>query len=314
MRLLLLEDNVDAAASLEEALRYLDDRYEIRRVTQLRDAEQVVQSEPLEIALIDLTLPDADGCDAAVALRRIAPDLPLVALTGKDFEAVALDLVRNGVQDFLQKGTTSVQRIHQVLQIAAERHRQESALRKQACYDSLTGVLNRAELHTQLAKAISHASRGVYRGAVMVIDVDNFKTINDSYGHRVGDTVLKDIAVRLGAVARAGDSLGRVGGDEFVLILEGLKSREDAAAAARKASETTSFELSVEGRFVAVSTSIGVAMFPEQADTPQTLLELADQAMYAAKRRGRNTFCFYTPSGAADGDGHRRSGNGHDGD
>jgi diguanylate cyclase (GGDEF)-like protein len=297
MRLLLLEDNVDAAASLAEALQYLDHSYEIRRVTKLRDAEAAVLDEgvPLEIALIDLTLPDADGCDAAIALRRAAPDLPLVALTGKDFEAVALDLVRHGVQDFLQKGTTSVQRIHQTLQLAAERHRQESKLRRQACFDSLTGVLNRAELERQLEKAISHASRGVYRGAVMVIDVDNFKSINDTYGHQVGDAVLQDIARRLMAVARTGDSIGRLGGDEFVLVLEGLKSREDAAAAARKASDTTSYELGFGTRTLHVSTSIGVAVFPEQGDSAQVLLELADQAMYAAKRKGKNTFRFYTP-------------------
>ena len=296
MRLLLLEDNIDAAASLAEALTYLDDNYEIRRVTQLKDAERVVQDEPLEAALIDLTLPDADGCDAAVSLRRLAPDLPLVALTGKDFEAVALELVRIGVQDFLQKGNTSVQRIHQALQLAVERNRQEAALRRQACFDALTGVLNRAELYRQLAKAISHASRGVYRGAVMVIDVDDFKTINDGYGHQAGDAVLKDVASRLSAVARAGDSLGRIGGDEFVLILEGLRSREDAAAAARKASETTSYELKFDGRFVPVSTSIGVAVFPDQADTSESLLELADRAMYAAKRKGKRQFCFFAPS------------------
>lgn len=298
MRLLLLEDNVDAAASLAEALTHIDRSYEIRRVTKLKDAERIVQNEPLEVALIDLTLPDADGSDAAVALRRLAPDLPLVALTGRDFDAVALELVRNGVHDFLQKGTTSVQRIHQVLRLAVERHRQESALRRQASFDSLTGVLNRAELYRQLSKAISHANRSVYRGAVMVIDVDNFKTINDSYGHRAGDAVLKDIAERLSAVARAGDSLGRVGGDEFVLILEGLRSREDAAAAARKASETTRYELDVDGRPVPVSTSIGVAVFPDQASTSESLLELADKAMYSAKRKGKQRFCFYTPPSA----------------
>lgn len=295
MRLLLLEDNVDAAASLAEALSYFDRGYDIRRVTQLSEAEQVVQSEPLEAALIDLTLPDADGCEAAVALRRLAPDLPLVALTGKDFEAVALELVRIGVQDFLQKGNTSVQRIHQVLQLAVERHRQEAELRRRACLDSLTGVMNRAELHRQLAKAISHASRSVYRGAVLIIDIDDFKLINDSYGHQTGDAVLRDIAARLAAVARAGDSLGRLGGDEFVLILEGLRNREDAAAAAKKASETTRYELNVDGRFVPVSTSIGVALFPDQADTSETLLDFADRAMYTAKRKGKSRFCFYAP-------------------
>lgn len=300
VRILLLEDNVDAAASLAEALTYLDHSYDIRRVTQLKDAEDVVQKEPLEVALIDLTLPDADGCEAAVSLRRVAPDLPLVALTGKNFEAVALELVRAGVQDFLQKGNTSVQRIHQVLQLAVERHRQEAALRRAASFDPLTGVLNRSELYRQLGKAISHASRGVYRGAVMVIDIDNFKQINDGYGHQAGDNVLKDIAARLMAVARAGDTLGRMGGDEFVLILEGLRDREDAAAAAKKASETTAYELMLDGDTVHVSTSIGVTVFPDQGDNSDTLLELADRAMYAAKRKGKRQYCFYTP-GMANG-------------
>lgn len=294
MRLLLLEDNVDAAASLAEALTLLDRNYEIRRVTQLREAEAIVQKERLEVALIDLTLPDADGCDAAVALRRVAPELPLVALTGKNFEQIALELVRIGVQDYLQKGTTSVQRIHQVLQLAVERHRQESALRRAASFDALTGVLNRSELFRQLGKAISHASRSVYRGAVMVIDIDDFKQINDTFGHKAGDLVLKDLAARLAAVARAGDSLGRLGGDEFVLVLEGLRSRDDAAAAARKASETTNYELEFDGHRVPVSTSIGVAVFPDQAEEPDMLLELADRAMYAAKRRGKRQYCFYT--------------------
>jgi diguanylate cyclase (GGDEF)-like protein len=299
VRLLLLEDNVDAAASLAEALIYIDKRYQIQRVTQLRDAEDIVQREELEVALIDLTLPDADGCDAAVSLRRLAPELPLVALTGKNFDAVALELVRIGVQDFLQKGNTSVQRIHQVLQLAVERHRQEAELRKAASFDPLTGALNRAELYRQLGKAISHASRGVYRGAVMIIDVDNFKQINDNFGHPAGDAVLKDIASRLSAVARAGDTLGRLGGDEFVLILEGLRSREDAAAAAKKASDTTNYDLELNGCLVPVSTSIGVAVFPDQAENADSLLELADRAMYMAKRKGKRRFCFYTP-GAPD--------------
>ena len=295
MRLLLLEDNVDAAASLAEALTLLDSNYEIRRVTKLREAEDIVQKERLEVALIDLTLPDADGCDAAIALRRVAPHLPLVALTGKEFEQVAIDLVRIGVQDFLQKGTTSVERIHQVLQLAVERHRQESALRRAASFDALTGVLNRAELFRQLNKAISHANRSMYRGAVMVIDIDDFKQINDTFGHKAGDLVLKDVAARLSAVARAGDSIGRLGGDEFVLVLEGLRGREDAAAAAKKASETTSYELEFDGHRVPVSTSIGVAVFPDQGDEADVLLELADRAMYAAKRKGKRQYCCYAP-------------------
>lgn len=292
MRLLLLEDNVDAAESLAEALMTLDERYEIRWATRLKDAEEIARTEDLDFALVDLTLPDAEGCESVVALHAITPELPLVALTGSDFDTVALELIRCGVQDFLQKGNTSVQRIHQVLQLAAERRRQEATWRQHACYDWLTGALTRYELERQLAKAISHAARGVYLGAVMVIDVDDFKSVNDTHGHNAGDAVLTEIARRLTAGARAGDSLGRLGGDEFALIVEGLKSGEDAAAIAQKALDAISFDLTHGDGVVPVSGSIGVALFPDQGSDVKALLELADQAMYEAKRSGKNAFRF----------------------
>jgi diguanylate cyclase len=295
VRLLLLEDNDDAADMLIAALTQIDRRYEIRHARQLSDAQQIVRTEPVDIALIDLTLPDADGRDAAFALKAEDPDLPLVALTGRDFDGLAIDLVRHGVQDFLRKGETSVQRVHQVLQLAMERQEQERVLRRQASYDLLTGVLNRSQLRAHLIKAISHAKRGQGLGAVMLLDVDDFKTVNDRYGHHVGDAVLKEVAKRLSAVVRVGDSVGRIGGDEFVVVLEQIETWEHAMAAARKAREVTCFDLAIDGQSVAVSTSIGVALFPQHSHEPGTLLKLADQAMYDAKRKGKNAFAFYTP-------------------
>lgn len=293
MRVLLLEDHVDTAESLADALLTLDERYEIKRVTRLKDAIDSVGAERFDVGLIDLGLPDAQGSDAALALRHAATDLPLVALTGSDFDHLGLELLRHGVQDFLQKGVDSVRRIHQVLQMAVERQRQEQSLRHKACYDSLTGALTRAEVETQLVKAIGHAVRGEHHGAVLLLDIDNFKSINDTYGHQAGDVVLQDLAQRIAAVARAGDSLGRLGGDEFVLILEGLRSREDAAAAARKIRNTTCYELPFNGHSLSISTSIGVAIFPDHAVSSRTLLEMADGAMYEAKREGKNRFRFH---------------------
>jgi diguanylate cyclase (GGDEF)-like protein len=289
----MLEDNDDAAEVLTLALTQLDQRYRIRRARQLKDAQRIVRAEPIDIALIDLTLPDADGRDAAFALKAEDPDLPLVALTGRDFEGLAIDLIRHGVQDFLRKGETSVQRIHQVLQLAMERAQQERTLRHQASYDLLTGVLNRAQVRAQLMKAISHAKRGHVLGAVMLLDIDDFKKINDRYGHHVGDAVLKEVATRLSAIVRIGDSVGRIGGDEFVVVLEGVETREHTVAAARKTSEVMNFAVDVEGRVISVSASIGIALFPQHSQEPSTLLKLADQAMYSAKRRGKNAFAFY---------------------
>ncbi len=297
MRVLLLEDHEDAADALAAALTQLDSRYEIRRAGRLAEAQRIVATEPIDIGLIDLTLPDADGRDGALALKAINPDLPLVALTGREFDGLAVELIRSGVQDFLSKGETSVQRIHQVLQLAMERQRQERSLRYRACYDPLTGVLNQSEVRTQLGKAIGNALRAQRLGAVMVIDLDNFKSINDTYGHAAGDAVLRAVAKRLAASVRVGDSVGRMGGDEFVVVLEGVGTREHAAAAARKTSDAVRFALNVDRAVVAVSASIGIALFPTQASDAHNLLKLADQAMYAAKRMGKGRYCFFSEGG-----------------
>jgi len=298
LRLLLLEDNDDSADVVATALTQIDPRYEIRRARQLDDARRIVRTEPIDIALIDLTLPDASGRDAAFALNVEAPDLPLVAFTGRDFDDLALDLVHYGVHDFLRKGETSMQRIHQVLQLAIERHEKERALRRQASCDDLTGVLNRSQFRPRLSRAIGHAKRGQSLGAVVLLDIDDFKMVNDRFGHRVGDAVLKELAARLSSVVRVGDSVGRIGGDEFVVVLEQTDTAEHAIAAARKMREITCFEFPVDEVRVPVTTSIGVALFPQHADEPGTLLKVADRAMYDAKRKGKNAFAFYTPAGA----------------
>jgi diguanylate cyclase (GGDEF)-like protein len=295
----LLEDNDDSADAVAAALTQIDPRYEIRRAEQLADARHIVRTEPIDIALIDLTLPDADGRDAVFALKVENPDLPLVAFTGRDFDDLALDLVRHGVQDFLRKDETSMQRIHQALQLAMERHEQDRVLRRQANYDALTGVLNRSQTWSHLLRAISHAKRGQSLGAVMLLDIDDFKMVNDRFGHHVGDMVLKELAARLSSVVRVGDGVGRIGGDEFVVVLEQTDTSEHAMAAARKMHEVTSFNVPVEEVRVPVTISIGVALFPEHADEPATLLKLADRAMYDAKRKGKNTFALYAPPPAS---------------
>jgi diguanylate cyclase (GGDEF)-like protein len=295
LRLLLLEDNDDIADAVAAALTDIDPRYEIQRARQLVDARHIVRKEPIDIALVDLTLPDAGGRDAAFALNLEAPDLPLVAFTGLDFDDLALDLVRYGVYDFLSKGETSIQRIHQVLQLAMERREQDLVLRRQANYDALTGVLNRSQLRSHLIWAISRAKRGQFLGAVMLLDIDDFKMVNDRFGHHVGDMVLKEVATRLSSVVRVGDSVGRIGGDEFVVVLEQTDTFEQAIAAARKMLEITCFMVPAEEVRLPVTTSIGVALFPDHADEPAMLLKMADQAMYDAKRKGKNAFVFHTP-------------------
>jgi diguanylate cyclase (GGDEF)-like protein len=297
MRVLLLEDDDDLAESLAMGLSAYSAHYEFRRAGCLTNAKQLLKLEKFDVALVDLTLPDADGSEAAIALRMQSPQLPLVALTGRNFDEVALELAREGVQDYLRKGATPLSRVHEVLQLAAVRQHREDALREQAIRDPLTGAINRAHLHSELEAAIARAERTGLKGAVMLLDIDNFKSINDTYGHNAGDEVLRTVVARLRSVARKHDGVARLGGDEIVLVVEGLLDRGSAAIAARRALEATNRTCSFAAHEINVSVSIGIAMFPDQSAAGEELLELADQAMYRAKRSGKGAYAFYTPAG-----------------
>ncbi len=171
----------------------------------------------------------------------------------------------------------------------------EARLEHLAHYDPLTGLPNRLLAQSRLRHAIERAERHRYRIAALYIDLDRFKTINDSLGHPVGDELLAAIAERLRARLRDEDTLARLGGDEFLLVLEYLQRPEDAisVAASLIAVLAPPFQLA-EGRDVYVSASIGVSLYPDDAGNVTELIQHADAAMYQAKEQGRNTYRFYT--------------------
>lgn len=289
MRLLVVEDETAIANPLAQALSCLDQRYEISRAATLDDAVKLTERKSFDAALVDLTLPDAAGCDIAYALRHSAPRLPIVALTGCDFESVGVDLVRAGAQDYLRKGEDSIQRIHQTLLLAVERESQRVLLQRRATYDELTGVLNRREIEVQLEKAVSHSERNGQLGAVLLIDIDDFKKINDSLGHQAGDSVLRNVAKCMKRSVRAGDSVGRVGGDEFVIVVEGLTNGAQAKRVAEDVLNGCCCSVAIGDSRINITASIGISVFPTDGTSPATLLGLADKAMYESKRNGKAT-------------------------
>jgi diguanylate cyclase (GGDEF)-like protein len=284
VKVLLLEDDRDSSELLSLALGYIDRRYAFAYASRLSEALAVLDREAVDIALIDLGLPDANDAEAALALRAEHPDIPVVALTGHRFDDLAVTLTRHGIQDFLRKGDASPQRVHEVLQLAIERHRQDAALRRQAMHDVLTGVLNRTHLEEQLRKATDRAVRQGKMGAVLSIDVDDFKGVNDHFGHHTGDAVLIQMASRVTKTLRPGDNVYRVGGDEFIVVAEGLQAPIDAEAVVAHVRDAVHFRVEGPGESVAISASIGLSLFPDQSADPATLLRLCDEAMYSAKR------------------------------
>jgi diguanylate cyclase (GGDEF)-like protein len=176
-----------------------------------------------------------------------------------------------------------------------ERKRAEEALRHQAYYDALTGLPNRILLRDTLAKALADARRRREKVALLFLDLDRFKTINDSLGHSVGDLLLKEVAERLKKWARAQDTVARLGGDEFVLVLSAQRDIADAAVAVDRLMQAMTTEIVVQDHILSVTCSVGVSVFPDDGTDGETLLKNADSAMYCAKDNGRNRFQFFTP-------------------
>jgi diguanylate cyclase (GGDEF)-like protein/PAS domain S-box-containing protein len=160
--------------------------------------------------------------------------------------------------------------------------------------DALTGLPNRTLFTDRVEQAIHRAQRANERIAIFCLDVDRFKNINDSLGHDVGDEVLKSVAARLQDAVRSDDTLSRFGGDEFMVLAEGLKTSGDAANVAVKLLNALSSMHSVQGHLLSATASIGVSVFPVDGEDFQTLLKNADAAMYSAKERGRDNFQFYS--------------------
>jgi diguanylate cyclase (GGDEF)-like protein/PAS domain S-box-containing protein len=171
---------------------------------------------------------------------------------------------------------------------------QKDQLAYQANYDHLTELPNRMLFHDRLAQSISRAKRHGADFAVMFLDLDHFKEINDSLGHEIGDEVLITVANRLKCVLRKEDTLARLGGDEFTIILEELKKPEYAQKMAQKLIDTMQQPIVIGTHKLFVSTSIGISLYPQDATTSQDLIKYADTAMYRAKKNGRNRSQFYT--------------------
>ncbi len=168
-------------------------------------------------------------------------------------------------------------------------------LRYLANHDALTGLPNRRELATRLGGAIERARSARRCCAVLYVDIDNFKTINDSMGHEFGDRFLRGIGTRLGEVAGEGTFLARLGGDEFMLIIEGITSTASAEGRADRLLRAFQKPVQIDGRDLLTSFSIGVAVFPEHGDSAETLIRASDSALFHAKERGRNGFSVYRP-------------------
>jgi diguanylate cyclase (GGDEF)-like protein len=229
---------------------------------------------------------------------------PLAALhglaTGLDADIVCAErrfgvigAYADSARSFSEDEANFLDAIARILATAVERHDAKNRLTWLAQYDALTNLPNRRQLAASLEDAIARAARDGQRAAVMFVDLDRFKNVNDMLGHGVGDQLLVQAAARLQACAGGADVVARLGGDEFALVLPQVVENADAAAVAERVVEALARPFHLEGQQLFVSASVGIAAYPEDGQDAETLLKNADTAMYGAKNDGRNNYRFY---------------------
>ena len=203
------------------------------------------------------------------AVSARAPDGHVLRMTGTNFDVTARKVAEIALQE------------------------SEAKLQQMALTDSLTGLPNTRLLQDRLERALAQSGRRDGDVAVLFVDLDGFKAVNDAMGHAAGDEVLQAVAERLRACARAADTVARIGGDEFVVLLEGCRSRGDAETVAGKIAAAISAPLALGRGAAEISCSIGIAFHPSDGDCAEILLRNADKAMYRAKEAGKNRFALY---------------------
>jgi diguanylate cyclase (GGDEF)-like protein len=292
--LLLIEDNPGDALLLQEYLRIaFGDAYLVHVATSLADALVHLQGNKIDLMIADLGLPDASGLDTARRLTTASPEAPLVILSGAYNNEVALDAIAFGAQDFLPKDQLSADKLKMVIRFALERHLASKRLVRLAHQDQLTGLPNKAMFRARLEHTIAVSRRNGINFAVMIVDVDRFKPINDTYGHDLGDVLLQSIALRLTSAVRACDTVARLGGDEFGLVLDNVGDDSQVKLVVQRIQHALSVPIHVDEHDVETSLSIGAVFAADVDHDMDKLLKAADTAMYRAKRRSGTTFEFF---------------------
>ena len=269
------------------------ENYEIVEAEDGLDAIKAVEKQHPALVLLDAVMPGLDGFTTCQQLKeRGHVDVPVIMLTGLDDDASVERAYEVGAIDYITKPIKWAVLKHRVRSIVksvmAERkvHRLEYR-------DTLTQLPNRLLFMDRLEQAIVRAERHRESIALLVVDIDDFKLVNDSFGHEAGDKLIKAVADLLSKAMRRADTVARLGGDEFAIIIENVDGEDDATSIADNLTTILEHNVRLDNQETFTSASVGIAMFPDDGSNASTLLKNADTAMFRAKEQGRRCFQFY---------------------
>jgi diguanylate cyclase (GGDEF)-like protein len=313
---LVVDDDPMIRVLVTEALQQIG--FVVEEAENGRQALDFLKRCQPDVVLMDMLMPQMDGFQACQAFRALPQGrhVPVLMMAGLDDIASIDHAFEAGATDFITKPLNYTILGHRVryllrtMQAFESARRSRKAIHHLAFYDALTNLPNRRLFGDRLLQAVESARRNSQLMGILFIDIDNFKRINDSFGHSVGDKLLRTVANQLLACLRGSDStsreldeesisVARLGGDEFTVLLTHLEKAEDAARIARRIIDAVSVPFLMGIEEVVVTPSIGIAVFPYDGEGVEELVKNADTAMFHAKKNGKNNYQFYTNSMSA---------------
>ncbi len=276
--------------------------YEAVLCDDAESAWKYCQEEMFPLVILDLILPGISGLDLCRRIRQLdhGDDFYILVNTSQTNQEDISDVFEAGADDYcakpfdLKQTKTRLLVAQRNILARQERRENENIMRYQVTHDSLTGLSNRHAFYEYLGNTLAHAQRYDRRGGVVYIDLDNFKVINDSFGHGAGDDVLVETAQRLREAVREADLVSRLGGDEFALVITELADERDIFIVQEKIQQVFAKPYSINGVCYYLSGSIGLATFPDNGVSADQLVHKADSCMYEMKKKKKKVFSVST--------------------
>ncbi|ABG42047.1 response regulator receiver modulated diguanylate cyclase/phosphodiesterase [Paraglaciecola sp. T6c] len=305
MKVLIVDDDAVDRRVVRRTLSASGDTYhEVQEASSVAEGLELLDGNQFDVILLDCRMPEVDGIEMVTDMHA-KPDMgntAVVMISASDDPALALQCIEAGAQDYISKNEITLAKLERAILHANKRfeieqrmHMSYLEVKKMAEMDPLTGLSNRYHFEETLKVMIASNKRDGSNVALLALDLDNFKHVNDTMGHEAGDSVLKQSVKRIRSCLRNNEGFARLGGDEFAIILGDIARVEDVNNISNRVLNSFKQPFNIQGKEFVCGVSIGVALCPVDSGDSQALLKCADIAMYRAKQDGKNGIRFYEP-------------------
>lgn len=303
MKILIVDDNpIDIAIIKKELTTSLLCHYNIDVAHSVKMGLTIAENKKFDVILLDYQMPEVDGIEMIIEMRAKPElgDTAIVVISASQESTIALNCIEAGAQDFIPKNQITEVKLNQAIIHSRKRFEMEQKMfasylnvKNMSERDFLTGIHNRNYFDENLKLIITNHKKSELSVGMLILDLDNFKHINDSMGHEAGDILLKEVVSRIKLCLRDNDGFARLGGDEFVITLHAISSLNEIRIVADRVLNSFNKQFTLNNKKINCGVSIGAALYPNDAKNSEALLKCADIAMYRAKQQGKNTICFY---------------------